>query len=216
MLISGAVLDDYADNVVDTLHKCGSLGLVCLSELSAASRKNLLSLGEDRYLTTVGDGWLALLHYLSSCDQLLLKHFPTHTTKFTPDAIALTSAPEQWDVLLSQRRRWINSTVRASAALGSALTSGRSTASASYLRSRTYAGCTSCASARVSPDAVQVCCLSMRIFVFLDLAGTVLLPATTIYLVYLVVIVSTHQGAIPLISLIIIAARMFSPPMRSC
>jgi chitin synthase len=56
--------------------------------------KNLLHLGEDRYFTT-----------------LLLKHFPHMKTSFTPDAYARTAAPENWSVLLSQRRRWINSTI---------------------------------------------------------------------------------------------------------
>ncbi len=64
-------------NRVDTLHK-----------------KNLLHLGEDRYLTT-----------------LVLKNFPAFRTKFVADAKALTSAPDRFGVLLSQRRRWINSTV---------------------------------------------------------------------------------------------------------
>jgi chitin synthase len=31
--------------------------------------------------------------------------------KFIPGAYAMTAAPESWSVLLSQRRRWINSTV---------------------------------------------------------------------------------------------------------
>ena len=53
--------------------------------------KNLLSLGEDRYLTT-----------------LALKHFPKYRTKFTSDAVCKTYVPETWQVLLSQRRRWIN------------------------------------------------------------------------------------------------------------
>jgi chitin synthase len=71
------IIDEYSVGDVDTLHK-----------------KNLLQLGEDRYLTT-----------------LMLKHFPHFKTKFTPDAVAVTTAPDRWNVLLSQRRRWINSTV---------------------------------------------------------------------------------------------------------
>ena len=77
LVISSKVLEEYSDGVVDTLHK-----------------KNLLSLGEDRYLTT-----------------LMTKNFPHMRFKFVPDAIAMTAAPESWGVLLSQRRRWINSTV---------------------------------------------------------------------------------------------------------
>jgi chitin synthase len=56
--------------------------------------KNLLHLGEDRYLTT-----------------LLLKRLPLFKTQFVRDAYAYTVAPDDWKALLSQRRRWINSTV---------------------------------------------------------------------------------------------------------
>lgn len=42
---------------------------------------------------------------------LILKHFPNYKTKFTADAQAMTVAPDRWSILLSQRRRWINSTV---------------------------------------------------------------------------------------------------------
>ena len=48
--------------------------------------KNLLHLGEDRYLTT-----------------LILKNFPSYKTKFVRDAHAYTVAPDDWRVLLSQR-----------------------------------------------------------------------------------------------------------------
>ena len=76
LIISDQVIADYSNCNVDTLHI-----------------KNLLSLGEDRYLTT-----------------LMTKHFPHMSYKFIPDAYALTAAPDTWSVLLSQRRRWINST----------------------------------------------------------------------------------------------------------
>ncbi|CEI86116.1 Putative Chitin synthase [Rhizopus microsporus] len=77
LIISPKVIHDYSDNHVDTLHK-----------------KNLLHLGEDRYLTT-----------------LMMKHFPQYKMKFTPHAQCKTVAPDRWKVLLSQRRRWINSTI---------------------------------------------------------------------------------------------------------
>lgn len=77
IIISNRIIDEYAEPNVDTLHK-----------------KNLFSLGEDRFLTT-----------------LLMKHFPTFKTKFCGDAVAHTIAPDSWRILFSQRRRWINSTV---------------------------------------------------------------------------------------------------------
>ncbi|KAI8060715.1 chitin synthase-domain-containing protein [Gongronella butleri] len=72
LIISPKVITDYSDNHVDTLHK-----------------KNLLHLGEDRYLTT-----------------LMMKHFPSYKMKFTSHAQCKTVAPDRWKVLLSQRRRW--------------------------------------------------------------------------------------------------------------
>ena len=175
IIISNRVIEDYAEPNVDTLHK-----------------KNLFSLGEDRYLTT-----------------LLLKHFPTFKTKFTPDAIAHTVAPESTRVLFSQRRRWINSTVHNLCEL-------------IFL-----------------PELCGFCLFSMRFFVFIDLLGTLVriffvvlgmfslasrfsLRRSFTYgsptfndvcpidflpqLVYLIVVVATGSGAFPLISIIMIAA----------
>lgn len=71
------IVDAYSENVTDTLHK-----------------RNLLLLGEDRYLTT-----------------LMLKTFPRRKLIFVPQAICKTMVPDNFRVLLSQRRRWINSTV---------------------------------------------------------------------------------------------------------
>ena len=117
IIISNRIIDDYAEGNVDTLHK-----------------KNLFSLGEDRYLTT-----------------LLMKHFPTYRLKFTPDAVAHTVAPESWSVLLSQRRRWINSTVHNLCELV-------------FL-----------------PELCGFCCFSMRFVVMIDLLSTVIQPVTVAY-----------------------------------
>jgi chitin synthase len=142
LIISDAVIHEYSDCFVDTLHK-----------------KNLLSLGEDRYLTT-----------------LMTKHFPYMSYKFIPDAYASTAAPETWSVLLSQRRRWINSTIHNLAELV-------------WLK-----------------EMCGFCCFSMRFVVFIDLFGTIILPATCGYLAYLIYKVATHSGQFPLISIIMIAA----------
>lgn len=142
LIISDKIIQEYADCEVDTLHK-----------------KNLLSLGEDRYLTT-----------------LMTKHFPHCSYKFVPDAYALTAAPETWSVLLSQRRRWINSTIHNLAELV-------------WLK-----------------DLCGFCCFSMRFVVFLDLFGTLILPATCCYLGYLIYRVASGTGQFPLISIVMIAA----------
>lgn len=109
VIISSMVIEEYAEPNVDTLHK-----------------KNLFSLGEDRYLTT-----------------LMMKYFPTFKMKFTPDAIAHTVAPSKWSVLLSQRRRWINSTIHNLVEL------------------------------LFLPEMCGFCLFSMRFVVFLDLLGTI-------------------------------------------
>jgi len=142
LIISDAVIHDYSDCNVDTLHK-----------------KNLLSLGEDRYLTT-----------------LMTKHFPYMSYRFIPDAYASTAAPETWSVLLSQRRRWINSTIHNLAELV-------------WLK-----------------EMCGFCCFSMRFVVFIDLFGTLILPATCGYLAYLIYNVVAGNGQFPLISIVMLAA----------
>ncbi|TFK33275.1 glycosyltransferase family 2 protein [Crucibulum laeve] len=141
IIISNRIIEEYAEPNVDTLHK-----------------KNLFSLGEDRFLTT-----------------LLMKHFPTFKTKFCPDAIARTMAPESWRILFSQRRRWINSTIHNLCELV------------------------------LLPELFGFCCFSMRFFVFIDLIGTIILPATVVYLLYLIIVVSTKASAFPQIAIIMLA-----------
>jgi chitin synthase len=141
LIISDDIIRDYSDCVVDTLHK-----------------KNLLSLGEDRYLTT-----------------LMTKYFPYMSYKFLPDAYCQTAAPEKWSVLLSQRRRWINSTIHN---LGELM---------------------------FIPEMCGFCCFSMRFIVFIDLFGTIVLPATCVYLGWLLYTVITRTGPFPLISIVMLA-----------
>ncbi|KAG8825644.1 hypothetical protein FRC19_010848 [Serendipita sp. 401] len=142
LIISTRIIEEYSECNVDTLHK-----------------KNLLQLGEDRYLTTI-----------------MMKHFPLFKMKFTPDAIAHTVAPDRWSVLLSQRRRWINSTIH-------------------NLLELVGLG-----------ELCGFCCFSMRFIVFVDLLGTLILPATAVYLVYLIVVVATHASPLPVVSLAMIGA----------
>jgi len=142
LIISDDIIRDYSDCNVDTLHK-----------------KNLLSLGEDRYLTT-----------------LMTRYFPYMSYKFIPDAYCQTAAPEKWSVLLSQRRRWINSTIHNLLEL------------------------------MFLPEMCGFCFFSMRFIVFIDLIGTVMLPATCVYLGWLLYTVITRTGPFPLISIVMLAA----------
>ncbi|KAJ2506830.1 hypothetical protein IWW47_001393, partial [Coemansia sp. RSA 2052] len=142
LLISHQIIEDYSTNRVETLHE-----------------KNLLHLGEDRYLTT-----------------LVLKHFPYYKNKFVPAAKCMTNAPDQMGILLSQRRRWINSTVHNLFEL------------------------------MFLPQLCGFCCFSMRFVVFIDLISTVIMPATMVYLAYLIYQLTNPDSTTSYISLYLLAA----------
>nr|KAJ3419273.1 hypothetical protein HK105_007172 [Polyrhizophydium stewartii] len=142
LLVAPGIINDYSENNVDTLHL-----------------KNLLHLGEDRYLTT-----------------LMMKHFPHLKLSFNPEAQCRTNAPDRWKVLLSQRRRWINSTVHNLIELLSL------------------------------EQMCGVCCFSMRFIVFMDLFSTVVQPAGVLYIVYLIYSIATATDVFPTISIVMIAA----------
>ncbi|KAJ2006444.1 hypothetical protein GGI04_001880 [Coemansia thaxteri] len=141
LLVSKEVIHDYSENTVETLHM-----------------KNLLHLGEDRYLTT-----------------LMLKHFPYFKNKFNAEAQCMTNAPDSWKVLMSQRRRWINSTVH-------------------NLFELVFL-----------PQMCGFCCFSMRFVVFIDLISTIIMPATMVYLAYLVYQLTNPDSSTSYISLYLLA-----------
>jgi chitin synthase len=142
LFVSKEVVEQYAEIRVDTLHM-----------------KNLLHLGEDRYLTTV-----------------LLKNHPNYKTKFIFRANAWTIAPDSWTVFLSQRRRWINSTVHNLIEL---------------IPLQQLCG---------------FCCFSMRFIVFIDLMSTVIQPVTIAYIVYLIVWIVLEPSVIPYTAFILLGA----------
>ncbi|KNE73155.1 hypothetical protein AMAG_17354 [Allomyces macrogynus ATCC 38327] len=131
LVIAPQIIQDYSEPNVDTLHK-----------------KNLLMLGEDRYLTT-----------------LLLKHFPEYKMKFTPDSWCLTIVPEKFSILLSQRRRWINSTIH------------------NLFELTTVS------------DLCGCLIFSMRFVVLLDLFATLVMPASVGYLAYMLYLVAQDSEA---------------------
>ena len=98
-------------------------------EVTTLHQKNLLLLGEDRFLTTI-----------------LLRTFPNRKMMFLPQARCRTIVPDTFSVLLSQRRRWINSTIHNLMEL---------------VLVRNLCG---------------TFCFSMQFVVFMDLLGTVVLP----------------------------------------
>ncbi|KAI1823861.1 glycosyltransferase family 2 protein [Xylaria intraflava] len=142
LFVSREIIEDYATIRVDTLHM-----------------KNLLHLGEDRYLTT-----------------LLVKHHSKYKTKYIFTAKAWTIAPDTWKVFLSQRRRWINSTVHNLMELVP------------------------------MSQLCGFCCFSMRFVVFIDLLSTVVQPVIVAYIIYLLVLVGTDSTIVPLTSFILLGA----------
>ena len=143
ILANPDIVEHYSENIVDTLHK-----------------KNLLLLGEDRYLTT-----------------LMLKTFPKRKMVFCPQAVCKTIVPDQFRVLLSQRRRWINSTIHNLAEL------------------------------LLVRDLCGTFCFSMQFVVFMELAGTLVLPAAISFTIFLIIssaVSGGSQNVIPLVLLGII------------
>ncbi|KAK8042315.1 chitin synthase-domain-containing protein [Apiospora rasikravindrae] len=139
ILANPDVVEHYSENVVDTLHK-----------------KNLLLLGEDRYLTT-----------------LMLRTFPKRKQVFVPQAVCKTTVPDTFMVLLSQRRRWINSTIHNLMELV------------------------------LVKDLCGTFCFSMQFIIFIELIGTLVLPAAIAFTFYVVIISIVHQPPqiIPLVLL---------------
>lgn len=124
ILANPDIILEYNQNVVTTLHE-----------------KNLLLLGEDRFLST-----------------LMLRTFPKRQMMFVPQARCRTVVPDEFSVLLSQRRRWINSTVHNLMELV------------------------------LVSDLCGIACLSMQFSVFIDLIGTFVLPAAIVMSIYLIVV----------------------------
>ncbi|KAJ6561861.1 chitin synthase-domain-containing protein [Mycena capillaripes] len=141
ILANPDIVEHYSENVVDTLHK-----------------KNLLLLGEDRYLTT-----------------LMLKTFPKRKNMFCPQAVCKTVVPDTFRVLLSQRRRWINSTIHNLAELV------------------------------LVRDLCGTFCFSMQFVVGMELAGTLVLPAAISFTLYLIIasIIPHHTNTT--VSLVLLA-----------
>ncbi|KAF9119161.1 hypothetical protein BGW39_000523 [Mortierella sp. 14UC] len=139
------IVQEYSQNIVETLHQ-----------------KNLLLLGEDRFLTT-----------------LMLRNFPNRKMMFMPQAICKTVVPDEFNVLLSQRRRWINSTIHNLLEL---------------VLVRNLCG---------------TFCFSMQFVILMELIGTVVLPVAMILTVVLIVnlsviTISNLAQAAPLILLVFV------------
>lgn len=131
------------------------------NDIETLHEKNLYHLGEDRLLTT-----------------LLLQYFPDRSLTFIPEAVCWTVVPHTFKILLSQRRRWINSTVHNMVEL---------------LRVKTLCG---------------VSCVSMKVVVLIDLIATMILPASYIYAMFLVFLVAFDNLPVSTVLLVLYAIMM--------
>ncbi|OWB65768.1 hypothetical protein B5S30_g1099 [[Candida] boidinii] len=138
ILSNADIVAKYSENVLDSLHK-----------------KNLLLLGEDRYLSS-----------------LMLRTFPRRKQIFVPKAACKTVVPDKFSVLLSQRRRWINSTVHNLMELV------------------------------LVRDLCGVFCFSMQFVIFIEFIGTLVLPASITFTLY-ILIIAMVQKPTPYMSLIL-------------
>ncbi|KAJ7502765.1 glycosyltransferase family 2 protein [Mycena galericulata] len=143
LIIKPEIVKEYSQSEVTTLHQ-----------------KNLLLLGEDRFLTTI-----------------LIRTFPNRKMLFLPQARCRTIVPDSFSVLLSQRRRWINSTIHNLMEL---------------VLVRNLCG---------------TFCFSMQFVVFMDLIGTLVLPIAIALTYILIVGTalsppSTFEEAIPVVLLV--------------
>ncbi|ODV88524.1 glycosyltransferase family 2 protein [Tortispora caseinolytica NRRL Y-17796] len=146
ILANPDIVDKYSGNNVDTLHK-----------------KNLLLLGEDRYLST-----------------LMLRTFPKRKQVFLPQAVCKTVVPDKLKILMSQRRRWINSTVHNLMEL------------------------------ILVRDLCGVFCISMQFVVFIELVGTLVLPAVLAFTIY-VVVIAIHSNDVPIVSIVLLTLILGLP-----
>ena len=145
-----------ADDGTPLLPGDGVLYEYSRNDIETLHEKNLYHLGEDRMLTT-----------------LLLKYYPDRSLTFIPEAACWTIVPHTFRILLSQRRRWINSTVHNMFEL---------------LKVDTMCG---------------VCCVSMKVVVFIDLVATMILPASYVYAMYLVFLVIFEDLPVSMVLLIL-------------
>ena len=104
---------------------------------------------------------------------LLLHFFSGMFLSYVPEAQCFTIVPHSMRILLSQRRRWINSTYHNLLEL---------------TKVQTMCG---------------VCCCSMKTVVYLDLIACMILPASTVYAVYLIFLVAAGKTQFSLLLLVL-------------
>jgi len=126
------------------------------NDIDSLHEQNLFHLGEDRMLTT-----------------LLLHFFPSMFLTYVPEAQCWTIVPHSMRILLSQRRRWINSTYHNLLEL---------------TKVNTMCG---------------VCCCSMKTVVYLDLIACMILPASTVYAAYLIFLVAAGKTKFSVLLLVL-------------
>lgn len=150
ILASPDIVSVYSSTTVTTLHQ-----------------KNLLLLGEDRFLTT-----------------MMLRTFPKRKLIFVPRAYCKTTVPHTFKMLLSQRRRWINSTIHNLLELV------------------------------LVNELCGIFCFSMQFVIFVELVGTITLPAAICFTLVLCTV--SIIGPPQIIPLLLLAAVLGLPAVLIC
>ena len=125
------------------------------NDIVSLHERNLYELGEDRMLTT-----------------LMLEEFHEMQLSFVPEAVCWTIVPHNAQILLSQRRRWVNSTIHNMLEL---------------LKVKTMCG---------------ISFFSMKTIVIFDLVSTFLLPSGCVYLYYVLVLSITTDDPLTVLQII--------------
>jgi chitin synthase len=131
------------------------------NNVNTLHKRNLLDLGEDRFFTT-----------------LLIKYFPEMQTKYTAAAKCETNVPSTLGVLVSQRRRWNNSTLHNLIEL---IKLGR---------------------------LCGFCCFSMKFLIIMEIIVAMTLPTMSCYFLYLIYLFVFHIEHIPLVFIIVTGAAV--------
>ncbi|KAJ3071035.1 hypothetical protein HK102_006528 [Quaeritorhiza haematococci] len=150
ILVNPDVTETYSTSNVTTLHA-----------------KNLLLLGEDRFLST-----------------MMLRTFPNRKMIFVPKAICKTVVPDDFQTLLSQRRRWINSTIHNLMELV------------------------------LVNNLCGTFCFSMQFVVLMDLIGTAILPVSivlTYWLIIKAIAFTKYSDILSFLPTILLAFVLFLP-----
>ncbi|KAH9045953.1 glycosyltransferase family 2 protein [Lactarius hengduanensis] len=159
---------------------CGETGLANAKQ-SIITMMQVYEYFISHHLAKAFESLFGSVTCLPGCSRSIVCARPTPTNRCSLSSsvtrMPYTVAPDDWKVLLSQRRRWIQLHSTQPRRVDISLT-----------------------------GSVASACFSMRFIVMIDLLSTIIQPVSVAYIVYLVVLTAGEHKAIPTLSLVLIAA----------